>query len=288
LPHGYDKDGDKDNPLPVCGTANDGGITVTEFLSLLTRIAGADSTGAVWDLACGRFRSWGFGRANYGFTRFKSDRSIGDPDDALFLTTSDAAYVQRYFRSKFYARTPVFRWAERNVGSCTWSWVKAAYDAGTLTPDEAETVRQNAAIGVTAGLSVSFPATSSRAKGALGLIADPGVDHAAVETIYAARKPEIEALAHMMHLTLIQLPIASRRRSLTVRQREALEWVADGKTSQDVALLMGVSAAMVDKHLRLAREALDVETTAQAVAKAALLNQIFHRPPEVSGAVAAR
>ena len=48
----------------------------------------------------------------------------------------------------------------------------------------------------------------------------------------------------------------SRRRALSPRQRESLEWVADGKTTQDVALLMGVSAAMVEKHLRLAREAL--------------------------------
>lgn len=260
---------------------------MTDLLSLLTRIAEADTTTAVWNIAIGRFRTWGFSRVNYGFTRFKSARSIGDPDDALFLTTWDAAYVQRYFRSNFYARTPVFRWAERNVGSCTWSWVKAAYEAGLLTPDEAETVRQNAAIGVIAGISVSFPTNSSRSKGALGLIADPGLDHVAVEAIYAEKRPEIEALAHMMHLKLIQLPISSRRRALTTRQREALEWVADGKTSQDVALLMGVSAAMVEKHLRLAREALDVDTTAQAVAKAALLNQIFHRTPEPAGAVAA-
>jgi LuxR family transcriptional regulator len=65
---------------------------------------------------------------------------------------------------------------------------------------------------------------------------------------------------------------------LTQRQRETLEWVADGKTMQDVGLLMGVSPAMVEKHLRLARDALDVETTAQAVAKAALLNMIFQKP----------
>lgn len=250
---------------------------MTAFLSLLNSIAEAETSTVVWELACRQYRNWGFSRANYGFTRFKSDRSIGDPDDALFLTTSDAAYVQRYFRNNFYARTPVFRWAERNSGSCTWSWVKAAYEAGTLTPDEAETVRQNLASGIVAGISVSFPANSTRAKGALGLIADPGLDHAAVEKIYAAHRIELEVLAHMMHLKLIQLPYSARRRALTSRQREALEWVADGKTSQDVALLMGVSAAMVEKHLRLARESLDVDTTAQAVAKAALMNRIYHR-----------
>jgi len=54
-----------------------------------------------------------------------------------------------------------------------------------------------------------------------------------------------------------------------------LQWVGDGKTTQDIALLMGLTAPTVEKHLRLAREALSVETTAQAVLKAAFANQMF-------------
>jgi LuxR family transcriptional regulator len=41
--------------------------------------------------------------------------------------------------------------------------------------------------------------------------------------------------------------------------------VCDGKTAQDIALLTVFSAATVEKYLGLAREALDVESTAQAV-----------------------
>ena len=92
-------------------------------------------------------------------------------------------------------------------------------------------------------------------------------------------------------LTIVHLPQLSRHRALSPRQREALEWVADGKTTQDVALLMAVSVAMVEKHLRLARESLSVDTTAQAVAKASLMNLIFQRFPTdlgVSATIAAR
>jgi DNA-binding CsgD family transcriptional regulator len=85
-------------------------------------------------------------------------------------------------------------------------------------------------------------------------------------------------LAHLMHLKIVQLPMANRRRQLTERQREVLEWVADGKTAQDIGVIMGISPAMVEKHLRLARQALDVDTTAQAVAKGTMLNRIFQRP----------
>jgi uncharacterized membrane protein len=175
-------------------------MTGTPVLALLGRIAEAETIDAAWTLATGYFAGLGFARANYGFTRFKHARTIGDPDDALFLTTCDADYAQRYFRGGFYARTPVFRWAERNNGACTWKWVAEAFAAGRLSAEEAEAVRQNAAMGVVAGISVSFPEASARAKGALGLIADPGLDTEAVERIYAEKRDEIMAVANMMHL----------------------------------------------------------------------------------------
>jgi DNA-binding CsgD family transcriptional regulator len=259
-------------------------MTEIVLLSLLNRIAASSSIDEAWELAAAYFRQLGFSRINYGFTRFRHLKTIGDPDDALFLSTCDAAYVQRYFVDGFYAKTPVFRWAARNSGACTWAWVKAAFEAGRLSAEEMDAVRQNAAMGVVAGISVSFPEVSFRSKGALGLIADPHLDHHRVDEIFAQRREEILAVANMMHLTIVQLPQLSRHRALSPRQREALEWVADGKTTQDVALLMGVSPAMVEKHLRLAREALAVETTAQAVAKGALLNMIFQRRPEVAQA----
>ncbi|HBQ37029.1 MAG TPA: LuxR family transcriptional regulator, partial [Rhodobacteraceae bacterium] len=43
----------------------------------------------------------------------------------------------------------------------------------------------------------------------------------------------------------------------------------------DIATIMDLTSATVEKHLRLAREALDVETTAQAVLKASYQSQIF-------------
>lgn len=250
---------------------------MTAVLPLLARIAECSSVEAVWSEATGYFTHMGFSRANYGFTRYLYKTNVGDPDDAIYLTTGDSDYAKFYFQNGFYARTPVYRWAVTNTGACTWKWVKDAYEAGTLTPEETEAVRQNAVMGIKSGISVSFPETTTRSKGALGLVADPGLTHDDVETIWEKHRDSILAVAHMMHLRIIILPQPAARRSLTERQRQALEWVADGKTTQDVAMLMEVSAAMVEKHLRLAREALSVETTTQAVAKASLLNLIFQR-----------
>ena len=244
-------------------------------LALIGRIATASTVQEIWDLTVAYLAPLGFARLNYGFTRFRYDRSIGDPDDVLFLTTGSAEYAQRYFRGGLYARTPVYRWVTKNVGFCNWRWVQDDYNAGILSKDEMDAVKLNLTLGVVAGMSISFPETSSRSKGALGMIADAGLSHDDVDAIWADRKDEIMAVANMMHLKISQLPMPTRRRPLTTRQREALEWVADGKTAQDIAILMGVSPAMIEKHLRLARDALDVETTAQAVAKGAMLNMIF-------------
>lgn len=204
-------------------------------LKVMGRIAEATTIDQVWSMAQWFFGGLGFSGASYGFTRFLHRNSFGDPRDAIFLTTGDLAETQASFAD---------------------------------TPGEPPARS-------TACLSILFPTASTRSKGALWLIADPGMAPDQVAAIWDARCDEIKAVAHLMHLKIITLPQPCATRSLTERQRQALEWVADGKTTRDVAELMEVSAAMVEKHLRLAREALSVATTTQAVAKAALLNLIF-------------
>jgi LuxR family transcriptional regulator len=101
----------------------------------------------------------------------------------------------------------------------------------------------------------------------------------AVEQVWAEHGDEIIVMNNVMHLKLLTLPYSGDR-TLTKRQREVLQWVGDGKTTQDIAALLKLTPATVEKHLRLARETLCVETTAQAVLKAAFYNQMFLMDPE--------
>lgn len=261
---------------------------MNEVLDLLGRIARAERIDQAWSIAGEYFAPLGFARLNYGLTRFRNEMSIGDPEDALFLSTSDAEYSQLYVRDGFYRRTPVYRWLMRNTGMTSWRWVHDDFVAGRLPPEEAEAVRVNARWGIFAGIAISFPETP-RTKGALGMTADHGLDHDDVDEILTLHGKAIEAVSHMLHFRIISLPANYIRRTLTPRQREVLEWVADGKTTQDIAILMSISSAMVEKHLKLARESLNVETTAQAVAKGTLLNLIFTgHPTGISPAAAVR
>lgn len=59
--------------------------------------------------------------------------------------------------------------------------------------------------------------------------------------------------------------------------------MAEGKTSADIAVIMGITTPTVEKHLRLARETLGVETTPHALIKATFLNQMFVTSPVETG-----
>ena len=143
-----------------------------------------------------------------------------------------------------------------------------------LTASELRVVEFNKSMEVTAGYTVSFRSISERSKGAIALTAKPGLTQEKVDETWAEHGDAIVVMNNVMHLKLLTLP-HSGERQLTKRQREVLQWVGDGKTTQDIAVLLNLTAATIEKHLRLAREALDVETTAQAVLKAAFYNQMF-------------
>ena len=148
-------------------------------------------------------------------------------------------------------------------------------ESETLTPQERRVYDFNVRMGVTVGYTIVFNSASVRSRGALSLCAQAGLSQDDIDAVWDEYGDEILLMNNIAHLKILTLPYSSPTRSLTPRQREALEWVGDGKTTQDIALLMGLTSATVEKHLRLARESLSVETTAQAVLKAALHNQMF-------------
>jgi LuxR family transcriptional regulator len=129
--------------------------------------------------------------------------------------------------------------------------------------------------GLVAGYTISFPMAIKNANAGIGLVAKRGMTQDDADAIWAEHGEIIQIINHVAHLCILQLPAAGQRRLLTARQTEVLELVADGKTMQDIAILLERNVATVEKHLRGARDALGVETTAQAVRKASVLNQIF-------------
>ncbi|MDA7429005.1 LuxR family transcriptional regulator [Primorskyibacter aestuariivivens] len=241
----------------------------------LLDLTNAPSIEVLWDMHTRKMAEYGFDRLLYGFTYYRTETSLGDPNDFLMLTNHDPAYTDEFVGKELYKNAPMTRWAMENEGVASWRLIGEMAEQGALTDQEMAVVGFNQKMGVTAGYTISFKAVSARSKGAIALTAKRGMSQTDVEEIWAEKGNEIVAMNNVAHLKILTLPFTGIGKKLTARQREALEWVGDGKTTQDIALLMGLTPATVEKHLRLAREALNVETTAQAVLKAAFQNQMF-------------
>jgi len=237
----------------------------------LNSLLNAPGIEALWDMHCRQMAEFGFDRLLYGFTRYRTATTLGDPEDFVLLSNHNPTYTKGFIEGRLYADAPMVKWALKNDGACSWSHIKTL----NLSPEEQRVLAFNKAQDVTAGYSVSFKSVSPRAKGAIALTAKPDISQDEVDALWADKGETITALNTVVHLRILSLPYNAPGRALTKRQREVLEWVGDGKTVQDTALLMDLTPATVEKHLRLARDALSVETTAQAVLKAAFQNQMF-------------
>lgn len=243
-----------------------------DVLAMLDRIVRSDSIEVTWQLLVDAMDEYGFDRLLYGFTRFKTANSYGDSEDMLILSNHDRDYISRFVDGRMYFHAPMVRWATENTGSQSWGWWRDNFEE--LTPEERKVAEFNISRGLNAGYTISFKGTSIRSRGAIALTARSDLDQSEIDAIWAENGRDIELLNNVAHLRITNLPHPGRRQ-LTQRQREALEWVGDGKTTQDIATILGLTTATIEKHLRLARDVLNVETTAQAVFKASIQNQIF-------------
>lgn len=225
-----------------------------------------------WRLHCDAMAAFDFDRLIYGFTRFRSPRSLGHPDDLLVLSNMDRRFIRSFIGERLFEKAPMVRLASLNIGACSWRWVRE--NEASLDEGQREVAEFSKSWGVVAGYTISFPEVSIRSRGAIGLAARPGLSQAMVDAGWAIHGRTVHLLNTAFHLKATSLPYTPEN-PLTPRQREVLEWVADGKTIQDIAQILGLTPATVEKHLRLAREALGVDTTAQALLKASQKNQIF-------------
>lgn len=250
-------------------------LTEGDTLAAINQIAAAETVEDVWARIVSALAAFGFERVNYGYTRYSLGVTIGPPDDAFFLSTHSLERVKEFHKSGLYARSADFRWVRENVGACPWDWTSRERAAGRLTEKECRAMDELGTARSRAGYTISFPVGVPRSKGAIGMGATEGVSQSQLDAHWDHYAPRIMALAHMGHCRLSQLPLDIPGMTLTGRQREILEWVADGKSMQDVCILTGLSLSTVEKYLRRARDELGVETTAQAVAKVSFFNQLY-------------
>lgn len=248
---------------------------LSKLAQTMDAILKCQSIETVWPLFVESMAHYGFDRMIYASNRFRTVGAFGDPDDALLLTNHDNVYIETFIGKGMFLDAPMSNWSAKNTGLCSWQWAQDRRDQGLTNPAENRVLRFNEKMGVVAGYSISFQDISGRSIAGVGLCARAGINQSEVDQIWEAQGDEIFLLNNLVHHKIASLPYERRGKPLTKRQKEVLQWVADGKTMADIATIMGLNAATVEKHLRLARDSLNVDTTAQAILKASVQNQFF-------------
>jgi DNA-binding CsgD family transcriptional regulator len=89
---------------------------------------------------------------------------------------------------------------------------------------------------------------------------------------------DLQIIAHIIHSKASVLATGKPRdysAKLTPRERECLTWCAVGKTSEDIATILGISEGVVRIHLQSAQHKLDCLNRTHTVAKAITHKLIF-------------
>lgn len=89
-----------------------------------------------------------------------------------------------------------------------------------------------------------------------------------------AKEPCMRWLVQVAHVSLSKAILAKDAQActqLTLREREVLQWTADGKSAQDIADILVLSKSVVDFHLKNSIKKLNSPNKTAAVARAVLL-----------------
>lgn len=178
---------------------------------------------------------------------------------SIVLDYWPAEWTQRYFSYGYLYRDPAIHGVTTGAGPFLWRELEPIYrdspdarrvmeEAGDFRLKSGFTIPLATLEGDVAGLSVAGEhlEIAPAERGMLTLLATYALGRSfALRSAQCAQSP-----------------------SLTPREREALQWAAEGKSEWEIGEIMGISEHGVDKHMRTARQKLGTTSRTQAVAEA--------------------
>jgi DNA-binding CsgD family transcriptional regulator len=87
--------------------------------------------------------------------------------------------------------------------------------------------------------------------------------------------PTLIQIGNRLHRRVISEVFGEDRPHLTTRELECLRWIARGKDSSEIAVILSISPHTARYYLKSARFKLDCVTSAQAVSKAVKLGLLI-------------
>ena len=200
--------------------------------------------------------SYGLDHAAYAGSNPVSGRVYG-------LMTYSEDWQSHYLKSGYYRIDPTLNEARRSIAPVDWTRL-----------DKSENFRRVFADAHDFG--ISDQGLTVPVRGPLGDVGGLSVTSNLSEREWARLKGEVmrdlQAFAVYIHDRMMRDDDALMRTlvhpNLSTREVEILQWIAAGKSQQDIGDILSISARTVEVHLRSARTKLNALTTAQAIGRA--------------------
>lgn len=240
-------------------------------------IASRDAAQA-WICILRILQHYDFDHLVYGTNRLRGAGVFGKRADSFFLSNLPEGVMKQFWEEELYRSTPISLWAMQNEGAMSFKYGSELYHAGKLSDEQRSSQLVMMDAGITSGYVIGFNPPNTKTATALALV-NFGKSQEETDEIWERYGNLIMTYAGLFNMRMASLPIPIRDSGLTKRQREVLHWVAHGKTTAEVATILGLSIATIEKHLRQARDTLGVATTTQAVLYAQINNHIFTAAP---------
>lgn len=185
-----------------------------------------------------------------------------NPDDGVLLNTRPEEYIDRYVEQNYVERDPVIKYLRKATAPFSWGDVKERERlsrSDRLIIDEAREFQVHDGIVVpviTVSGSIALfspcgekPDLSDRARKAVEVMG-------------------IMTLQTLRRTTLDELRQKPDYRPLTRREREVMQWVAHGKSDDEIGEILSISSGTVLVHVENAKRKLDAYKRTTAVISA--------------------
>ncbi|MGY2051889.1 LuxR family transcriptional regulator [Methylobacterium sp. JK268] len=181
-----------------------------------------------------------------------------EPTATVYINTYPDAWVRRYHARGYILQDPIVRGLDGRMAGIAWS------DPGFCPADDRAARRvldEAGEFGLRSGFTLPLPTPD----GDLAVVNFVG-EHLTLDPAARGTLTLVGTYALGQVLLLGGAEVEPFAEPLSPRERESLQWAAEGKSDHEIADVMGISEHGAIRHLRAVRRKLGTTSRAHAVA----------------------
>lgn len=231
----------------------------------IEHIQGADNAEEVYQRFLKIITAYGYDRMTY--TLLTDSHSLNLKRQHGLVTNYPAEWMDYYIKNNYMAIDPVVIAAQQASAPFFWEDLKSRTDL----PDGSLRILDEAAeVGVRDGICASFAGRGGELTG-VGLARSQGTGQADKDYALMA---DLFLLSAFFHEKLIGFLSSKAIPPITAKERDILSWAAEGKTDEEIALLLRLSVHTVRWHWKNIFEKLGVRGRVNCITKSLLMGII--------------